>query len=49
MGEPATKRVKKGVITIVTGNANKLKEVQTILGEDFPYDVIIEDKIFIMN
>jgi hypothetical protein len=37
--EPAAKRAKKGVITLVTGNANKLKEIQTILGDEFPYDV----------
>lgn len=30
---------KSGVITIVTGNANKLKEIKTILGESFPYEV----------
>lgn len=31
----------KKVITIVTGNANKLKEINTILGESFPYEVRI--------
>ncbi|OXA57866.1 inosine triphosphate pyrophosphatase [Folsomia candida] len=30
----------KKVITIVTGNANKLKEINTILGESFPYELV---------
>lgn len=29
-------------ITIVTGNANKLKEIKEILGESFPYEVKFE-------
>ena len=33
-------RVERPVITFVTGNANKLKEVVRILGDDTPYQVI---------
>jgi len=32
---------KKGTITIVTGNANKLREIKEILGEQFPYELVI--------
>jgi len=39
---PSTRRMdKSGIITIVTGNANKLKEIKTILGESFPYELVI--------
>jgi len=31
----------KGTITIVTGNANKLKEIKMILGDNFPYELVI--------
>ncbi|KAA0146554.1 hypothetical protein FNF27_07590 [Cafeteria roenbergensis] len=36
----AAKRIKAtSVITFVTGNANKLREVKTILGDGFPFEV----------
>ena len=34
-----TDMTEKMKITFVTGNANKLKEVVEILGENFPYEV----------
>jgi len=32
---------KPKVITIVTGNANKLKEIKAILGDQFPHELVI--------
>merc|ERR1712150_129869 len=32
--------MEKGTIVFVTGNSNKLEEFQSILGKEFPYDIV---------